>query len=240
MAGKVNIHLTNFDAIAAADTTDNGYFLDVIGNKSDSAAVTSTASTIALLRYIIANLNSDADVAALIGAIDTAAHTGATDNVTTLMGYLKQAITDLIGIKGAGWTSENLATIDLNVDGIVTDVGDPSGHTITDLSSKIGDIARSLDLVLGDRWDASGDLGSDVADIIAALGVSGAISGTADSGTTSTLVDAALVQANDYFNGMILVMTSGNNTGLARTITDFVAASDTVTVEPAFPSAVST
>jgi hypothetical protein len=53
---------------------------------------------------------------------------------------------------------------------IETNVGDPSGDTLTDLASKIGDIARSLDLILGSRWDASGDLGTDIASLLSDVG----------------------------------------------------------------------
>ena len=52
--------------------------MDVIGNKSDASSVAATASQVALLRYIIANLSTDTDVAALIGALNTAEHAGAT------------------------------------------------------------------------------------------------------------------------------------------------------------------
>jgi hypothetical protein len=47
-------------------------------------------------------------------------------------------------------------------------IGDPSAHTLTSLTAKWGNIARSLDLILGARWDGAGDLGTDIAAIIAA------------------------------------------------------------------------
>ncbi len=83
-------------------------------------------------------------------------------------------------------------------------------------------------------------LDTDVSTIASSLGAIGVTTGTSDSGTTGTLVDAALTQDNDYFNGMILIMTSGDNIGLASTIVDFDAASDTITIEPDFPSAIGT
>ena len=48
-------------------------------------------------------------------------------------------------------------------------IGDASGHTLTSLVTKWGDITRSLDLMLGARWDTSGDLGTDIANIITAI-----------------------------------------------------------------------
>lgn len=67
------------------------------------------------------------------------------------------------------------------------------------------------------------------------------VTGTADSGTTTTLVDAALTQADtDYFKGQLLCLTSGTAAQQCRTITAFTPASDTITVSPAFTQAVST
>jgi len=52
---------------------------------------------------------------------------------------------------------------------IKTAIGDSSAHTLTSLVVKWGDIARSLDIILGARWDAAGDLGTDIASIISAI-----------------------------------------------------------------------
>ena len=52
---------------------------------------------------------------------------------------------------------------------IKTAIGDSSAHTLTSLVTKWGDIARSLDLILGARWDSSSDLGTDIATIITAI-----------------------------------------------------------------------
>ena len=66
-------------------------------------------------------------------------------------------------------------------------------------------------------------------------------SGTSDSGTTTTLVDAARTEADtDYWKGCILVMTSGNLLGQARLITGFTPGTDTITVDRAFTQAVAT
>lgn len=65
----------------------------------------------------------------------------------------------------------------------------------------------------------------------------GAIGGTADSGTTTTTVDAERTEVNDYWNDAYILFTSGPNSGLSRKITDFDAATDTITHE-AFPNSV--
>lgn len=69
-----------------------------------------------------------------------------------------------------------------------------------------------------------------------AIGIGG-IGGTADSGSTSTTVDAERTETDDYWNGAYILYTSGPNDGLSRKITDFDAATDTITHD-AFPSAV--
>lgn len=61
--------------------------------------------------------------------------------------------------------------------------------------------------------------------------------GTADSGTTTTTVDAERTEANDYWNGAYIKFTSGPNNGLIRLITDFDSTIDTITHE-AFPNPV--
>lgn len=68
-----------------------------------------------------------------------------------------------------------------------------------------------------------------------------AVSGTADSGTTTTMVDAALTQADtDYWKGCWIRFLSGNLAGQVRYITGFNASTDTVTFTPATTQAVAT
>jgi hypothetical protein len=67
-------------------------------NAFDSTAVVANAngSVLELLKYIIDNLSSDTDVAALIGALDTAAATGAVTDTDVVMAYIKQLVTQLL------------------------------------------------------------------------------------------------------------------------------------------------
>jgi hypothetical protein len=66
-------------------------------------------------------------------------------------------------------------------------------------------------------------------------------SGTSDSGSTTTMVDAARTEADtDYWVGSLIVFTSGTIAGQARQITGFNAGSDTITFAPATTQAVST
>lgn len=54
---------------------------------------------------------------------------------------------------------------------------------------------------------------------------------TTGAGTDQThIVDAALTQANDYWNNRKVVITSGTYAGMEGTVTDFVAATDTLVI----------
>lgn len=69
---------------------------------------------------------------------------------------------------------------------------------------------------------------------------SAVVTGTADSGTATTMVDAARTEIDDYWNGSLLVFTSGGNQYQARRITDFDNASSTITFSPAASDGVTT
>jgi hypothetical protein len=66
------------------------------------------------------------------------------------------------------------------------------------------------------------------------------VSGTADSGSTTTMVDAIRTEADDVWIGSWILFTSGSIANQCRLITEFVAASDTVTFAPPTTAAVST
>jgi hypothetical protein len=64
------------------------------------------------------------------------------------------------------------------------------------------------------------------------------VSSTATSGSTTTVVDTSLgtTYPDDAFNGMHLVLRPFTGTAEVRTITDYVASTNTITVAPAFAS----
>ena len=65
------------------------------------------------------------------------------------------------------------------------------------------------------------------------------VTGTATGGSTTTIIDTTnLTQADDYWNWGTVVFTSGDNNGDSRKIVDFVAATDTATVDYPFDNAV--
>ena len=66
------------------------------------------------------------------------------------------------------------------------------------------------------------------------------VSGTADSGTTTTMVDAARTEGDAYWEGASILFTSGTLAGQYRVITDFEASTDRITFTPAVTTAVTT
>ena len=103
--------------------------------------------------------------------------------------------------------------------------GDPSAHTLASLTAKWGDIARSLDLILGARWDAAGDLGTDIANLLVTN-----IAGTVvDVGPAVTDFDTSLTEAtNNHYNGMLLLFISGVCSGQAHQVDVYTGATKNV------------
>lgn len=88
---------------------------------------------------------------------------------------------------------------------------------------------------------ATGAIDADAIAADAVTKINSVVSGTADSGTTTTMVDAALTQADtDYWKGNFILFTSGSISGQCRLITGFNAAADTITFAPATTQAVAT
>lgn len=88
---------------------------------------------------------------------------------------------------------------------------------------------------------ATGAIDADAIATDAVTEIRSIVSGTSDSGTTTTMVDAARTEGdNDYWKDMAILFTSGTISGQARLITAFTAATDTITFSPATTQAVGT
>jgi len=62
--------------------------------------------------------------------------------------------------------TDGLGALKALIDAVQTDVGNPTGEVLASISAKIGDIARSLDVIIGTRWDSAGDIGTDIAQVL--------------------------------------------------------------------------
>lgn len=147
---------------------------------------------------------------------------------------------------------DSVGAIDLAA--ILSRIGDPTGHTLASLTAKWGDLARSLDLILGSRWDASGDLGTDIASILASVGSSTVNQGLCYYGTVTAVPGAnqfTIAALADMGNAKFadatapyraFVMRDAGGAGAApqgemQSITAYVSATGTFTTE-AFSEAV--
>jgi len=101
--------------------------------------------------------------------------------------------------------------------------------------SLVDEIVDNVAAVIGPAGVNLTNLGGSGNDWIPAI-----VSGTADSGTTLTMVDEARDEADtDYWNGCVIEFTGGNNVGQCRVITGFTVGSPaTITFSPATTNAV--
>jgi hypothetical protein len=139
--------------------------------------------------------------------------------------------------------------LDTEIAAIITTLGTPAGVSVSaDIAAieaqtdDIGAAGAGLTAVpWNSAWDA--EVQSEVDDALVARNLDKLIlaSGTADSGSTSTMVDAARTEGDaDYWKGRLILFTSGNIAGQCAIITDFIVASDTFTFAPPLTQAVAT
>ncbi len=100
-----------------------------------------------------ASVIEDSALAKILSKADPAVTTSF-DNTTDSLEALADAIIAAKAVVDA---------ISAYVDTLETNMGDMSGDTLKSVKTKMGDIARSFDVILGARWDSSGDLGTDIA-----------------------------------------------------------------------------
>ncbi len=110
----------------------------------------------------------------LVDSFDITAFNNVTGEITLDHAYKSVAAAIPAGVRYKVVTFRfvpaEVAALVALVTALMADVGDPTGETLPSLATKWGDIARSLDLILGARWDVGGDLGTDILAIITALG----------------------------------------------------------------------
>ena len=125
------------------------------------------------------------------------------------------------------WATNPDATSEYEiVQGVASVIGWGSSHSVV--------FHNGQPTVNAERIDGS----TAAADALVALFGTNSTSGTADSGTVSTLVDSVLTEGDDVWIGALLLITSGTNVGCAAEVTDFVASTDTITFTPDMPSAI--
>ena len=214
MANNSYITYSNIEALPDKDTSANDMFTQVIGNKTDTALTASnTTSLVSMVKYIIANLTSDLDITTLVGELTTVAHTGAVDDLTTIMGYVKQLITDLRVTKG---DLDNGGRLDLLIDSILADTNElqsdwtnggrldllidaiklvidalPDAGALTSLAQ---DSTVAKEITIGTPIDT--DIATDINNISTLIGIPVSTDISADIAAIKTVVDLIWAKVN--------------------------------------------
>lgn len=157
-----------------------------------------------------------------IGHAIEAAASGAVGTAKSLMAYIKQIVTNT---EATSLDTKYLANTADTGTTYPTKVIDNSILSIIMTKQSGGDTSD---------FDNSTDSLEAIADAVASG--SRTVAGTG-AGTTTTIIDSSYSQANDYWNGCVIVALTGNNAGQARIVTDFDSATNTFTVTPAFGTA---
>jgi hypothetical protein len=238
-------------AVVVAATTTEVFFIQTVGHASAMTPTTGWETGDAFARLgAPAGASVSADIAAIedqtdeIGAAG-AGLTAADDSVMTRLGAPAGASvsadiaaiegqTDDIGVAGAGLTAIDLPNQTMDITGTLSTV-----TTATAVTTVNGLAANSI-TAAATAADFTTEVSASSLTLLEALVGLGAEQ-TADSGTTTTAVDAALTQATtDWFKGMGIHFTSGTLLGQDACVTGFTPASDTLTFAPAVTTAVTT
>ncbi len=210
----------------------------------------------------------NAALASVLGALADAAATGDPTAADTVMQYVKQLVNLLAGSDGiatmpAGANPANNINLFEMVRGLAGSTFDTATDSLEQLQADVAGVQSDTDdiqtrlpaALVGGAMDCdvsniqnnaitAAAIATDAidADAIASDAVTelrSILSGTADAGgTTTTLVDAALTEIDDTWNGNWLLITSGTDANRCRLITDFDAASDTITFAPAVSASI--
>lgn len=259
-ANVVTATAINADAITAAKIADNAIDAGALATDTITAAKIAASALNGKGDWNIGKTGyalSSAGIQAIWDAL-TAAFTTANSIGKKLADWVIGATQTgdayaRLGAPAGASVSADILTIDNLVDDLESRIGTPSdlggGATISanlsDIESQTDDIGTAGAGLTNIPWNAAWDaeVQSEVDDALVArfLDKLVTVSGTADSGSTSTMVDAARTEGDaDYWKGSLLLFTSGNISGQCRIITDFNATTDTFTFSPALTQSVGT
>jgi len=239
--------------VPAADAVTNTVERDVVGAKDDTASVTINGTT-SLMRYLKGLLGLHpvpaADSANNINMRDVIGNKTDTIVSGSLQGTTRAQVADsaannnmrdVIGNKTDAVVQAVAAgkSIMGYIKGLITSIGNPSAHTLVSLTAKWGNIARDLTTILGARWNAAGDLGTDIAAILVlddkkVIGKTQifvkAIASAANAGavvaatitTQSCLIKSIVVRSNAATTADLTNITIKGGAGLVVTFIDAV------------------
>jgi hypothetical protein len=231
-SGAINAAAIATDAIGAAELADGAI------TAATFAAGAIDATAIATNAIDADSLAADAgtEIGTAVWATAARSLTVLDEDSTTL--DLDATIRAALGLASANLDTQ-LAAVQADTDNIQTRI--PAALVSGRMDSSVGAMAAGTITAAAIATDAI-DADALAADAVAEIGGGAVgITGTADSGTTTTMVDAARTEADtDYWKGAMIRFTTGNIAGQTRLITGFVPGTDTITFTPATTQAVST
>lgn len=230
-AGVINTGAIDANAMAASAGTE---IADAVWNSTRAGHA--TAGTFGEgVASVVGPVGSVAS-GGITAASFAASAIGAAAIATDAIGSAQLAASAVTEIQTGLATSAALATVQADTDDIQARL--PAALVSGRMDVSVGAMAAN---VITAAAIATNAIDADALAADAVTEIRSVFSGTADSGTTTTLVDAALTQTNaDHWRGYVLLITSGTMSGMVRVVTGFTVASDTLTFTPALPSAVST
>ena len=212
--------VTGAAALDSESSLDAGTFADLTAEATEIA----TSSGMYFLELTAAEMNGDT-IAVIVKTTTTGAKTTPIVMYPEEAGNIRVNVTQISGDATAADNEE------LFFDG----TGYNAANSTIGTATALGAGAVSAAAI------ATGAIDADALAADASTEIRSLASGTADSGSTTTMVDAARTEADtDYWAGQIIVFTSGTLLGQARQITAFNAATDTITFAPATTVAVLT
>lgn len=170
----------------------------------------------------------------------------------TVAGVPEVDMTHLVGVAQSATDLKNFADegydpVTNNIIEVVTVAGNVEGNvegTVNSVIGSVGSVVGSVQTVVDPvsvETVLSGSISTDAITALARTQIRSLVSGTSDSGTTTTMVDAARTEADiDYFKGCFIFFTSGTILGQCRLITEFDPATNTITFAPATTQTVGT
>lgn len=261
--GRTGLHVLTIDT--SNDTGDGGFWVTGVDYQVAIDGVTIDGQTV---RFWVGSFSIEnrfmvgtnlAFLASVGGALADAAAVDDPTSADTLVQYAKQLVNVLIGSDGIGtWDAEQAPANGNNIAEVMraihADVTGLNGDVMRGTESaalaavctpgRLGELdpanlPADIDNILLDT-QVIGALGAGLTDITDRLPAA-LTKGQADSGSTTTFIDAALTQADtDYWRGMWVRFTSGNLIGQTRYITAFNAGTDEITFAPPTTQAVGT
>lgn len=204
---------------------DGGTFVDCTNEATEIA----TGSGIYFLDITATEMNADT-VAVIIKTSTAGAKT------TTLVFYPEEAGDIRVNVTQVSGTTQTAGDIIGDTNDIQARL--PAALVSGRIDASVGAMSAGTITAAAIATDA---IDSDALSADAITELRSIVSGTADSGTTVTMVDAARTEADtDYWKGDWILFTSGTIAGQCRLITGFNATTDTITFAPATTQAVGT